>query len=196
MQFQFSGTPEKRGFGCACILCLTRPERFRQPEAWAHSPRMWRAFSLCGEWLRQPEAWAPSPWMQRAFYICGEWLRQPEAWAPSPWMQRAFYICGEWLRQPEAWAHSPRMRHAFSLRGPSTRRWSVLRKSLDRNWGPVCSVGGGGFSGAEFAPFPSTLPPTSSGEGPALLWSFSVPLFFEPPAVCSGWLIFPCYPKV
>ena len=65
-----------------------------------------------------------------------------------------------------------------------------LRNSLDRNQRPVCSVGGGGFSGAEFAPFPSPLPPTSSGDGPALLWSFSVPLHCEPPAVCSGWLIF------
>ena len=62
--------------------------------------------------------------------------------------------------------------------------------------GPVCRVGGGGFSGAEFAPFPSPLPPTSSGDGLALLWSFSVPLFCEPPAVCSGWLIFPCCPTV
>ena len=57
--------------------------------------------------------------------------------------------------------------------------------------GSVCRVGGGGFSGAEFAPFPSPLPPTSSGDGPALLWSFSVPLFCELPAVCSGWSIFP-----
>ena len=70
------------------------------------------------------------------------------------------------------------------------RRWSGLRKSLDRNRGPVCRVGGGGFSGGEFAPFPSPLPPTSRVDGPALLWSFSVPLFCEPPAVCSGWLIF------
>ena len=62
--------------------------------------------------------------------------------------------------------------------------------------GPVCRVGGGGFSGAEFAPFPSPLPPTSSGDGPALLWSFSVPLFCEPTAVCSGQLIFPCSPTV
>ena len=143
-------------------MCLPRPERFRHPGAWAHSPRVWCAFSLHSEWLRQPEAWAHSPWMRRA----------------------------------------------FSLRGPSARHWSIqrswplaatlpaadvvqnLRNSLDRNWGPVCSVGGGGFSGAEFAPFPSPLPPTSSGDGPALLWSFSVPLFCEPLAVCSGWLIF------
>ena len=71
-----------------------------------------------------------------------------------------------------------------------------LWNSLDRNRGPVCSVGGGGFSGAEFAPFPSPLPPTSSGDGPALLWSFSVPLFCIPPAVCSGRLIFsPAFPQ-
>ena len=76
------------------------------------------------------------------------------------------------------------------------RHRSGLRKSLDRNRGPVCGVGGGGFSGAEFSPFPSPLPPSSSGDGPALLWSFSVPLFCEPPAVCSGRLIFPCSPTV
>ena len=51
-------------------------------------------------------------------------------------------------------------------------------------------VWGGGFSGAEFAPFPSPQPPTSSGDGPALLWSFSVALFCKRPAVCSGQLIF------
>ena len=32
-------------------------------------------------------------------------------------------------------APSPRARRAFSLRGPSTRRWSGLRKSLDKNRG-------------------------------------------------------------
>ena len=74
-----------------------------------------------------------------------------------------------------------------------------LRESLDRNWRPVCSVGGGGFSGAEFAPFPSPLPPTSGRDGPALLWGFSVPLFCEWQAVCSGRVIFslviPMYDK-
>ena len=40
-----------------------------------------------------------------------------------------------------------------------------LRKSSDRNRGPVCRVGVGGFSGAEFAPFPSPclLPPAGMG---------------------------------
>ena len=79
----------------------------------------------------------------------------------------------------------------FPSAAPARPAQSGLRKSLDRNQGPVFWVGAGGFSGAEFAPFPSPLPPTSSGDGPALLWSFSVPLFCEPPALCSGQLIFP-----
>ena len=33
-------------------------------------------------------------------------------------------------------------------------RWRILGNSLDRNRWPVCSVGGGGFSGSEFARFP------------------------------------------
>ena len=93
-------------------------------------------------------------------------------------------------------AHSPRVRRAFFLCGPSAQCQSGLRKSTDRNRGPVCRVGGGGFSGAEFAPFPSPLPPSSSGDGAALLCSVSVPLFCEPLVVCSGWLIFPCSPTV
>ena len=39
-----------------------------------------------------------------------------------------------------------------------------LRKSLVRNGEPVCSLVGGAVSGAEFAPFPSPLPP-ASGRG-------------------------------
>ena len=59
---------------------------------------------------------------------------------PAP---RAFSLRGRRPRQPKSWAHSPRVQRAFSLRGPSARRQSGLRKSLDRNRGPVCSVGGG-----------------------------------------------------
>ena len=39
-------------------MCLPRPQRLRQPEAWAPSPRVRRAFSLRGERPRQPEVWA------------------------------------------------------------------------------------------------------------------------------------------
>ena len=38
-----------------------------------------------------------------------------------------------------------------------------LRKSLVRNWEPVCSLVGDAVSLAEFAPFPSPLPPASGG---------------------------------
>ena len=41
-----------------------------------------------------------------------------------------------------------------------------LRKSLVRNWRPVCSAVGDAVLGAEPAPFPSPLPPASGGAGP------------------------------
>ena len=167
MQFQFSGPPQKRGFGCACVLCLPRTQRFRQPEAWAPSRRVRRAFSLRGERPRQPEGWAHSPRVRPTFS-----LRGPSA--------RCLWLAF--------------VQRSWPLARPSRRRMSTiqnLRKYLNRNRRPVCSVGGGGFSGAEFAPFPSPLPPTSSRDEPALLWSFSVPLFCEPTAVCLGRLILP-----
>ena len=79
--------------------------------------------------------------------------RQPAVLAASPWVLRAFSLRGERLRQPEVLAASPRARRAFSLRGPVGSQ-EVFRQDP----GPVCQVGGGGFSGAEFAPFP---PPAS-----------------------------------
>ena len=56
--------------------------------------------------------------------------------------------------------------------------------------GPVCRVGGGGFSGAEFAPFPSPrlLPPAGMGR---LFPGVSQSLCFaNRPAVCSARSIF------
>ena len=68
---------------------------------------------------------------------------------------------------------------------PSQQKSTIqnLRKSLVRNWEPVCSLVGDAVSKAEFAPFPSPLPPASVGDGPAchrlaLLQNCSVfPLF-------------------
>ena len=87
-------------------------------------------------------------------------------------------------------APSPRARRAFSLRGPSMRRRSGLTKSLDRNWGLF--AGWEGVASLRLS-FPLSLPPASYlqwGYGAALLWSLSVPLFCEPPAVCSDRSIF------
>ena len=56
---------------------------------------------------------------------------------------------------------------------PRPSRWlstiQNLRKSLVRNWRPVCSLVGGAVSGAEFAPFPSPrfLTPVGMGRSPA-----------------------------
>ena len=77
-----------------------------------------------------------------------------------------------------------------SLR-PSRRMSPIqnLRRSLVRNWRPVCSEVGAAVLGVEPAPFLSPLPPVSGGSGPvrslrALLWTCSVPLFCERPAMC------------
>ena len=93
----------------------------------------------------------------------------------------------EQLRQPGAWrAHSPRMRCAFSPprsqpQSPPARSGvgarclattlpadvdhENLRRSLVRNWSPVCSVVGDAVLGAEPAPFPYPLPPASFWAG-------------------------------
>ena len=65
---------------------------------------------------------------------------------------------------------------------PSRRMSTIqnLRRSLIRNWRPVCSAVGDAVLGAEPAPFPSPLPPAPSGAGlvrslQALLWTCSDP---------------------
>ena len=130
MRFQFSGPPQKRGFSCACVLCLPRLER---------------------------------------------------------------------PRQPEAWAPSPRARRAFSLRSPSARRRWGLRKSSDRTrglfagWEGVASLG----LSLPLSPAPCLLP--TAGMGQLFSGVSQSPCwwrFCEPPAVCSGRLIFPCSPAV
>ena len=146
LRFQFSGTPQKRGFGCACVLCL---------------PGLSSSGSQELHGCTLPGCGAPSP------------LRGPSL---------SFL-----LRQSGACA--------LCLAATLPADFQNIRKSLVRNWRPVCSVVADAVSRAEFAPFPSPLPPDSCGNGPvcshpALLWTCSLPLFCERPAVCSGQLIF------
>ena len=131
--------------------------------------------------FRQPEACAPSPRMRRAFSLRAEQLRQPEAWAHLPEMRRVFSLRREQLRQPEAWAPSPRARRAFSHGGAPVGSQEVFRQEP----GPVCRVGGGGFSGAEFARFrsPCLLPPAGMGwlfSGVSQSLCFAVPQLLYP----------------
>ena len=70
-----------------------------------------------------------------------------------------------------------------------------LRRSLIRNWRPVCSAVGDAVLGVSLPLSPPPQPPVSSGAGPvrslrALLWTCLIPLFCEWPAVRSGRLIF------
>ena len=113
---------------------------------------------------------------------CGAPLPSAASGSGSQRLGRPLSGCGMPFPSAESGLGSQRLGHTlpgcgvpFPSAAPARAAESGLRKSLGRNRGPVCSVGGGGFSGAEFAPFPSPLPPTSSGDGPALLWSFSVP---------------------
>ena len=116
--------------------------------------------------------------------------KQLQFWGPLPGCGVPFpsAASGPGSQRLGAPSWAPR---APSLRGLSAPPSGLTPGVFRQDPGPVCRVGGGGFSGAEFAPFPSPLPPSSSGVGAALLWSFSVPLFCQPPAVCSGQLIFP-----
>ena len=65
-----------------------------------------------------------------------------------------------------------------------------LRKSLDRNQGLFAEWEGVAVLGLSLplSSPPCLLPP--AGKGWLFSGVFSVPLFCEPPAVCSGWLIF------
>ena len=60
---------------------------------------------------------------------------------------------------------SPWVRRTFSLRGPSARRRSGLRKSLDRNWGLFAGCEGVASLGLSLplSPPPCLLPPAGMG---------------------------------
>ena len=95
--------------------------------------------------------------------------RQPAVLAPSPRVLRAFSLRGEWPGQPGVCARSPP--GAVHLFPPRPRRAPPVgsQEVFRQEPGPFCRVGRGGFSGAEFAPFPSPclLPPAG------IRWLFS-----------------------
>ena len=104
-------------------------------------PRARHAFSLRGERPGRPESWRLLPWRGAPF---------PSA-ASSPGSQRFGALS----------TGASRLFPPRPQRMPPVGSQEVFRQEL----GPVCWVGGGGFSGAEFAPFPSPclLPPAGMG---------------------------------
>ena len=70
VRFQFSGTPEKCRFSCACVLCLPQPEWLRQPGAWAHSPWVQHALSPPGP---QPQFLRLLVGYQRLVFVLRSW---------------------------------------------------------------------------------------------------------------------------
>ena len=148
-RFQPSSVAQKSGTkSCACFLCLPRPSGSGSQEL--HG----RTLPGCG---------APSP-------LCGAslsfFLHQSGACAFSP------------LRTQPQFPPAP---VGCLLRvSPRPSRWMLpiqnLRRSLIRNWRPVCSAVGDAVLGAKPAPLPSPLPPASRGVGAvrslgALLWT-------------------------
>ena len=165
-RFQPLGVPQKcETKSCTCFLRL---------------PRQSGSGSQGLDWRTLPGCGMPSP------------LRGPSL-SFRPRQSGACALCPPrpQPQSPPAPCVSPR---------PSQRMSTIqnLRRSLIRNWRPVCSAVGAAVLGDLPAPFPSPLPPASGRAGPvcslrALLWTCSVPLFCERPAVCSGQLIFSLY---
>ena len=143
VRFQFSGVPQRRRLGCACVLCLPHPSSSGSQELDERT--------LPGCSAPYPPAHARS---------------QPQF--PRAPVEFALCLSGKLVT-----SRDPRWMSTIQN----------LRKSLVRNWEPVCSLVGDAVSGAEFAPFPS-LPP-ASGDGPvclrqALFWNCSFhPLFLS-----------------
>ena len=180
--------------GC-CVPFPSTASGPGQPGACVHSPPgAAHLFSLLRA-AQVARGLAPSPLARCAFSLCGELPGQPEAWCPLHGCAAPFPSVLSGLVSQRLEAFSPGAVRLFPpqpQRAPPVGSQEVFRQEP----GPVCRVGGVGFSGVEFAPFPSPLPPTSSRDGAVLLWSFSVPLFCKPTAVCSGQLIFPRSPTV
>ena len=122
LQFQFSGTLQKRRLGWACVLCLPWPSSSGSHEL---------------DECTLPRYRAPYP------------LRSPSLNFHTRLLGAPCVCSGELI----------------SSYDPSQRVSTIqnLGKSLVRNWEPVCSLVGDAISEAEFAPFPSPLPPASGG---------------------------------
>ena len=108
--------------------------------------------------LRLPVVSSPASAVQAA--------RGPGALSPDavPFPSAASGSGSQRLVQPEVWRPLPGAARLFPPR-PQCSLPVGSQEVLRQEPGPVCRVGGGGFSGAEFAPCPSPclLPPAGMG---------------------------------
>ena len=134
---QFSPAAGRAGLCRQMSPCVgsSRHVLAKQPAVLGTSPRVLRTFSLRGEGPGSQRLGWPLPGCGAPFAQAARGLS-----ALSPGALRLF---------------PPRPQHA------PVGSQEVFRQDP----GPVCLVGGGGFSGAEFAPFPSPrlLPPAGMG---------------------------------
>ena len=150
LRFRVSGTPQRRRFGWACVLCLPCPSSSGDQEL-----------------------------NERTLFRCSVTSPLPvPACFQARWSLVGCALCLFW---------------GADLRLRPSRRMSTiqnLRKSLVRNWKPVCSLVGCALSGAQFAPFylwlalASPLPPAFGG-GWASLQPASSSLVLLSPLFCE-----------
>ena len=155
------------------------PQQFRQPEACAPCPRAQRAFSLRGSGPGSQRLVHPLPRRSEPFpsVESGSGSQRlapplPGRGAPFPSVapaRAAGRVTAAWFVL-RSWPLAETL-PAADVGHPESQE--VFRQEP----GPVCWVGGGGFSGAEFAPFPSPclLPPAGMGR---LFSGVSQPLCF------------------
>ena len=153
---QFSPAAGRAGRCRQKSLCVgsTRRVLAKQPGVLGASPRVLRAFSLRGERLGWPEVFARSPRVRRAFSLRGERPGQPGVWRPLLGRAAPFPSAASGPGSQRLGALStgtPRLFPPRPQRVPPVRSQEVFRQEP----GPACRVGGGGFSGSEFSPFPS-----------------------------------------
>ena len=160
---------------CPAHRCVLSPSTLlRLPAALYGAGPALRAVPVFGfstkvqTWLGLRFVPSPAPAAQAARSLTG--ALSPGFGAPSP------LVSVHLLPSAAISAHASGVRApcVCSLEGaglwPRPSRWMStiqnLRKSLVRNWRPLCSLVGGAVFGAKFAPFPYPLPPASGGDGP------------------------------
>ena len=140
-------------------MCAFPSTLLRLPAALYGAGPAWHAVPVFGyptkAWTRLDLHFVPSPPEQlRPPGACR--ARSPGCGAPSPLRGPSLFPPVGCLRLVSVLGSWP-----LAATLPADVDHPQSQKSLVRDWKPVCSLVGEAVSGAEFAPFPSPLPPAS-----------------------------------